>query len=280
MVALPTCVIEQGVYRETSRRLVCDLNVLNRPLTIAAVVEFRDFHHHIVGREGFPHHALPRHDIIEIAVTCVCADRSGGGHAHCHVGSRPHRGGRFNIPADTEDFHKRQLHRFALPIRCNHNLLGSGLAAAGRFHSPCADLVYLELIPAAGAGCGIGRAIEGAGTGRSCRVGDINGGGKIVVGCFIVRYSTRHRHLDFGVLRLGIPVLRTVLDVIGVSDGDGERSLFLRLGESGGLGVLPVRLVHTGDCDAVKCAVIVNVDGDICRFPIGRSGTRPVFLIA
>ena len=67
--------------------------------------------------------------------------------------------------------------------------------------------------------------------------------------------------------------------MIGVTDSDREGSGLLRLGEGGSFGILPVRLVHAGDGDAGKCAIIVNLDGDIRRLAIGGSRRSPVALI-
>ena len=279
VVTLLASMIEQRVNGETSSGLVGDFDILHIPGAVTAIPELGDFHHHITRGEGFTHNALPRHGIVEIAMTCACTHGSSGSHADSVVGSRPSGGRSTLVSADTVDFHEGQLHFLTLPVRGDYDLLRSGLASAHCFHRPSADLVDLELISTRAGRGSVDRFVQGAGQRCASGIGDINGGGEIVVGGFVVRYRTCHRHFGSSVIRLGVPVSRPVLDVIGVTDSDREGSGLLRLGEGGSFGILPVRLVHAGDGDAGKCAIIVNLDGDIRRLAIGGSRRSPVALI-
>ena len=49
VLALLPRMIEQGVYGEPGSRLVRNLNVFHIPFLVAAIIELRDFNHHIVG---------------------------------------------------------------------------------------------------------------------------------------------------------------------------------------------------------------------------------------
>src|SRR5699024_5313026 len=77
-VRLDSSMVKQRVNGETSGGLVGDFDILHIPGAVTAIPKLGDFHHYVPGGEGFTHNALPRHGVVEIAMTCACTHGSSG----------------------------------------------------------------------------------------------------------------------------------------------------------------------------------------------------------
>ena len=140
--------------------------------------------------------------------------------------------------------------------------------------------MHLESVTAGGVRSGVLCTSTLTGTGRSCGVGNGNRSREVVVGCGIVRGRTCHRNFRCGVIRLTVPVLCTVFDMIGMTDRHDKGSCFLRFGERCRLRRSGLRFIDTGDYHTGKCGIIVNRNGDIGDFTCGGGSVRSVYRIA
>ena len=140
--------------------------------------------------------------------------------------------------------------------------------------------MHLESVTAGGIRGGVLCASTLTGTGCSCGVGNSNRSREVVVGCGVVRGRTCHRNFRRSVIRLAVPVLRAVLDMIGMTDRHDKGSCFLRFGECCRLRRRRLRFIDTGDYHTGKRGIIVNRNGDIGDFTCGGSCVRSVCRIA
>ena len=119
-------------------------------------------------------------------------------------------------------------------------------------------------------------------TGTSCTygVGDSDSSRKVVIGCRVVRGRTCYRNLWRSVIRLAVPVLRAILNMIGMTDRNDKGSRFLRFSERCRLCRRRLRFIDTGDYHTGKCGIIVNRNGDISDFTCGGGSVCSVCRIA